>query len=377
MVAGVSSDLFLAALSVGLIGLWISGRDLSFPVAWFISGIKVIIPFVYFAWFFDGTWIFKDDVSYFVQGSRMLGLGYTPITALLDVEGLRKFMAIAGGPRILYAWWNLLAQFLFGVHYYSAVFLNVLFTFVSGYFFAQLLRAMGFSEQYRRWALVFFLLHWDIIVWSSFVNLKETLVMTLTVISLLLLVKMSQKFQLLPLVGLSLLIIVFAWVRFYVPFLLLSATGIWLGLQWRSKRKFIFILITFVVFFVMFPWGAKELEFLRPTGFPFGIVRFFVTPQPWSIEKASSFLLLPSIFHWFLVAPVVFSGWLLWRRHEFARLPLVYLMVVVTFYAMVPLIQGPRHRVQVTFILAWLQFHFLWMMIKGALRTSASLSISK
>src|SRR5581483_1368055 len=88
---------------------------------------------------------------------------------------------LSEGYHVLYTWWNLLAQHLFGQHYYSSVFLNVLSTFVSGFVFVRILRLLNFPTAYQRGALIFFLLHWDVLVWSSFVNLKDILVMTLTV----------------------------------------------------------------------------------------------------------------------------------------------------------------------------------------------------
>ena len=47
--------------------------------------------------------------------------------------------------------------------------------------FCGILHRLGFSRGYIRGCLVFFLFHWELLVWSSLLNLKDTLVMTLTI----------------------------------------------------------------------------------------------------------------------------------------------------------------------------------------------------
>jgi hypothetical protein len=38
----------------------------------------------------------------------------------------------------------------------------------------------------------------------------------------------------------------------------------------------------------------------------------------------------------------------------------------MALYLVSPEIEGPRHRVQIAFILIWMQFNFLWTIITGA-----------
>ncbi len=93
-----------------------------------------------------------------------------------------------------------------------------------------------------------------------------------------------------------------------------------------------------------------------------------MTPRPWNIEEAYSFLLLPSIFHWTLMLPASIGGVLLWKRSRFERLLIIYLVLVIFVCSFVPEVQGPRQRFQVAFILARMQFAFFWNMIFVPLR---------
>jgi len=98
------------------------------------------------------------------------------------------------------------------------------------------------------------------------------------------------------------------------------------------------------------------LENFVPSNAPLGLIDFVLTPRPWGITRSYEFLTLPATAHW-LLAPLAAWGvvWL-WRNGGRAsRLPLTYGAVVVAFYACVPLLAGPRHRYQLTFVLAAVQ----------------------
>lgn len=182
MAEGLSNDLLWVTFWIGFVSFAISSRDFSLGTAFVISLIKVLIPLLYFAFFFDGTWTFLDDISYQSQGTTMLERGYNPASALLTSDGLSNLFSLSGGFHILYGWWNVLAQYLFGPHYYAPIFLNVALTFVSAYFLFRIVILCDFKRRYAQGFIIFFLFHWDVLVWSSLVNLKEILVLALTVI---------------------------------------------------------------------------------------------------------------------------------------------------------------------------------------------------
>ncbi len=147
---GLSNDRLWATFWIGLICAMILKRELPFAVCLLVSFVKASIPFVYFAWFFDGSWTMFDDIHYRMCGEQMLQDGYNSITALVDPKGLERLFDLSGGIHILYGWWNPLGQYLFGEHYYSAVFLNVGLTAVCGVLLVHILSIIGFDKIYRR-----------------------------------------------------------------------------------------------------------------------------------------------------------------------------------------------------------------------------------
>lgn len=375
MNANLTSELLLAAVLVGIAGAVIAARDLPPVTAILVATTKTIIPLAYFGYFFDGTWTFLDDVTYQLQGEEMLRLGYGPLTALLDEGGRSKLFELSEGRHVLYGWWNLLAQNLFGQHYHAAVLLNVLLTFATGFIFARTLAQLDFSSNYRRGALIVFLLHWDVLVWSSVVNLKDILIMSLIAASLHSMSLLRTSLRLRYLVALGLPLFLLTWLRFYMPLFLLGAFMLWMLLETRHYRKYIYAALVVAATFLL-PLDWSSLAYVRPAETFFGLVRVLLTPQPWSIESEYGFLLLPSLLHWILFIPMLMGGALLWMASGGNRLALIFIALTVLFYAAVPELQGPRHRVQFTFITAWMQFHFFWELSKLAIRRDPSLGVA-
>lgn len=88
-----------------------------------------------------------------------------------------------------------------------------------------------------------------------------------------------------------------------------------------------------------------------------GLVRFALTPVPFNTSSEYGFLDLPALFHWVMFPAVLLGIWQVARmRSPFARFLLAYVAVFTALYAVYGELQGPRHRVQLDFAWATLQF---------------------
>ena len=88
-----------------------------------------------------------------------------------------------------------------------------------------------------------------------------------------------------------------------------------------------------------------------------GLVRFALTPVPFNTTSEYGFLDLPAVFHWVMFPAALLGLWRVARmRHPFARFLLAYVAVFTALYAVYGELQGPRHRVQLDFAWATLQF---------------------
>src|SRR5437016_10145383 len=253
---GVTRDLLIAAIAVGLAATLLSWRTLGLPLASLVAAIKLFVPFAYFAWLYDGSWNLLDDLSYVEEGLYLRDSGFDPLTVFFSPEGRLALFNVSGGAHIIYPWWNMVAISMFGEHYYSPVFLNVGLTFIAAWVLSRTLGLVGFEKRYRQAFFVFFLIHWDIIAWSSFLNLKDTLVMTLTILNFWLLYEWVARpaARGIPLfAGICLTMALFLWIRFYIPLLILTAVAIWLIFDNRVKVAYCFLLAGVIGFI-----GAKQ-----------------------------------------------------------------------------------------------------------------------
>ncbi len=356
---GLTTELGLAGLCVGIACLWIALRDLPLNAALLVTLIRVSIPVAYFAWYFNGTWGIHDDLNYFEGGLDLLDAGDTPLSLLFG-EGYDRLVYVANSRHTLYYWWNLLALTLFGEHYYAPVLMNVVATFVGAHLFAKMLRHLGFGRSYRRWAQVFMLLHWEIITWTFSLNIKDPMVYVLTIAALASAVQFYQTRAIRPLAAFLIVCGVFQTVRFYVPVLMIGAIAIWMASHWKSAFKYLLLLLIGALsVYAMSLFGDTFREYLSGSFF-YGFGRFILQPLPWKLSDSTSYLLISSTLHIAFFLPALLGAIVLWRESSVARLVIIYLVIVVCFYAAGEGLQGPRHRVQISFIFAWIQFHFLW-----------------
>ncbi len=298
----------------------------------------------------------------------MLERGYNPVNALISADGLANLFSLSGGFHIVYGWWNVLAQYLFGRHYYAPIFLNVALTFVSAYFLFRIVILCGFGRKYAKAFILFFLFHWDVLVWSSLVNLKEILVLALTIICFYSFFQILKTKKNIYYILLAAALFPFLFLRFYLPFLLLIAGLVWVFVYQKGKRKYNLVFVLVIGFILVLNFlGARATDNfgrLDVIGAVPGAFRMALTPRPWALNETSSFLIIPSALHWFFFIPSLFGAWKLSRRSKEVSLLLIYLLIILLFYGSYEAIQGIRQRFQVSFIFSWMQFHFIWLMFR-------------
>lgn len=383
MAEDFTADLCIAALIVSVCAWFIAQRCVSRFTAAILAVIKVSIPLVYFASFRNEQWNFVDDLFYTRLGTELLNRGFSPFSILRDHNGIETMVAAANGWHIGYIWMNLVAQYLFGEHYYAPVFLNVGLTFVAAWLLYRIATLAEFNRTYRRALFCYVLFQPELLTWSSFINLKDILVMTLTIglcYSSLMLAKRLSITHSLLFIG---YIISLRFLRFYVPLVFAVALATWyLSIFGKTVtvRKYLWryvipIAVLFAIF-VMIPsirervenlvisLGITNISYYREEFLRFsfyGCLRWLTTPRPWALSADTSFLLLPSLWHWATLIPAVVGAAHFWRTGKAAKLCLIYLAIAIVLYGAFELEQSPRHRLQVTFVIAWLQFHAFWI----------------
>jgi len=368
---GWSADLLLVAFCMGLTSALIASRNLPMAISMALAAVRVGIPLVYFAEYFNPIWTVADDLVYFAHGCQLLDSGWNPLTLVLDPAGWEQLQALSQGRHVLYTWWNLAAMELFGTHYYAPVFCNVAMTFVGASLLGRTLRKLGFASSYCVALEILWLVHWDVIAWSSFLNVKDVLVQTLSIALLASLVSFLVQRHKRDAAAFLALAWLMWWIRFYVPLVMLAATMLWMLTQWNDARKLLLMPLGAIGCYFAIPlvMGVTDYWDFRELGF--GTIRFVLTPTPWSVLDVYSYLWIPTLFHWLFFIPAVAGAMYLWRDSRHARLYLIYLGCLISLYSVTQELLGPRQRFQVAFLFAWPTFHFFWTMLPHKVQQAA------
>lgn len=366
--SGLHPDLLKASISIGILAFLVACRIFSWQVAAFLVSTRIAIPVFYYSYPLESRWMLNDDQEYLEVARYLLESGYLWWDILISSQFQGALFSATGSHHIAYYWWNLLGFNLFGIHYYSPVFLNILLTFGTAAAVYRIVRLCGFSLGYGQAAAAVFLLHPNTIAWSTFTNLKDTMVAFLMAWSLVFVgrllarVPMSRSQRLLELLLLAGALFVVFFTRFYLPFLLLGVSGLYLLTIWKSRIKYLVVPLGLGLVLVVYPTIIRAaVRYLDPGAFLYGITQAILSPQPWSIDPLYSFLMVSSLVHWVLIAPALLGAIHLYRNYPAARFFLIYVLVIFMVSAMVTEFKGPRHRVQMDFLIIWLQFHAVWL----------------
>lgn len=352
-------ELLFASVFIGMVSFVVLSQFLTLPIALLISAIKVSLPLVYFA-YWDLPWLLKDDVSYFQQGMVLWNEGMNPFVALFSESDRNRITVLANSAHMLYAWWNLLAVYCFGPSYSSPVLLNVFATILTAGVFYRLLRLLGRPSTYASAYVIFFTLHWELISWSSIVNIKDILVMFLLTSAIYFASAMIFQKRLTMGIGLVFVLVALSSIRMYLPALVLSALVTWIITQQRSPALLATSVLIFGFVMSLAFSQLAALQVLKPGLIFSGFLKFLVAPLPWQVEEGYSFLKMAAIMNFLFLPTLIFGLTSIWKELKPARFVILVAMFVIVFIAIFPELTGARHRLQILPIIAWLQFHALW-----------------
>lgn len=354
--------LALPAAAIFLMTLIASYQATKMPgTSIFLAFIKAGIFVIYFGLAFDGTYTFFDDWTYLDGGKELLhgGVGITNLA-----ENWELALFIGGGDHFLYYLFNAYAFRLFGEGYFAPVALNILLSVLIAYYGTRLaIVEFGLKRQASNLFFLFLLLHPDILAWSNVMNGKDVLVLLLHVI-LLTAASIYLRGKLHKALWLALpAILVLFFLRFYVP--LLFAMALILGaVLIKGRGRFWYLLMSVAFALLSLVWiGEGGLQYVFITlqdnlvNPVHGLIRMLLTPIPFNTDKNYQFLNFPALMHWLLMPFFMIGLHKVWKMQTpFARFMIAYLIVFFGLYAVYGELQGPRHRVQLDFAWALLQF---------------------
>jgi hypothetical protein len=375
---GFSWNLIVWTFVFGAISVSLISARVSFKLAVVLISIKFAIIATYFGIWSDGTWfIGGDDQGYYETGLILLQTGHTPLGVWLSPEG--KYLLGAHTNVAIYRWWNMLWLYLIEPSYFAPVLANVFVSVLSACVFESILRISGYARRFRAGFLAFFLLHWDIVAWTSFLNIKEALIVLLSLLLIRSILQVENRQHIV--INLSLIVvcaILFQGIRFYYPVII----GVAVSLYWISKTPRPGITVgALVIVGIGLAWFYSNYldlmqELVQPNQIGRGIGRMIFSPLPWKISDPATYLIPGSILHIALLPGALFGAWQLLKSSNQTRLIVLVVIVGLAFYALVPRLGSPRHRAPMMALWTLLEYQFIYVLIMGWVREKASGALS-
>jgi len=343
------------SISIFLFGFFVLTIFLKSPkLAFIVSFVKAFIFFIYFYSFFDGTFTFLDDVKYLNDSLKFI---YDGKTFLELVQNPLELIYTFGHFHFLYYLYNIVTIEIFGEYYFSPIAMNVMLTFLTAVILYKLLFLLNFTKDISKTITIIYLLHWDIVAWSSIVNFKDFLVQFFTIFIIYLLIKNDIKFRLYNILLIIFSILLLTFLRFYIPYFILFSFLLYkFFVKYRNTKKnkfiylnFVFIFLTFSLSIIFFQFQDELNLFLNNFTNPFiGLVRYLITPLPFHMEDGYGFLIFSSLID-FLLLPIFIYGIYSFIKieNQYKYFIIIYFMLILLFYGSFIELQGPRHRIQI------------------------------
>ena len=356
-----SFDLFFAGASVFVliyIALIVLVRKPIICVV--IALIKSNLFLIYFWHFYDSGYSFIDDYTYLENGRKLYQQGVNILNFIQNYDALGN---ISGGHHIVYNLVNAEAIRFFGHYYFSPVALNVLISTLGSLLVYYIFKVnFQFSSQGSILILFSLCVEPSLLAWSTMINAKDILLYTLTNATILSFLLIYQKRYVTGSILIVILFIIFLYIRFYLPAIFLAAfVTNWL----LAKPSYIgntFIRLSFlgVIFAIILTIGPVQLLslfqlFIDSASSPiFGSIKFLLTPIPFNSTDANSFMDLPQLVWWMSFPLFILGAIKLAKLNDpFLNFLLIYILFVCLFYGFLSDLQGPRQRVQLGGLLAF------------------------
>lgn len=348
----------------------------------FISLIVVLLKYSFFILYFSGLCyiypvLLTDDITYFTESVEVFKKS-ADLSYFISEEGLGFMGSLAGGFHFGYYIYNVIAFRMFGgPSYFAPVLLNLFFSVWGGVLFYRILRMGGIERRFAKFAFIFFLLQWDIMSWSSFINLKDTLVLFLMTAGIYNIVKINiKRFSVINIIFILVILFVLQFVRFYIAYFLVVAAIIhWLILRlYRIRSSWADIILKAAIFVIM-PAGfyiiftklfsGQLAQIGDRTNVVFGAIRFLLTPVPLNIDPDYKFITIASVCHWLTLPLSAYGFYIFAKKYFITLMPLaITAILLIIFYGSFSELQGPRHRISLLGFTILLQAIGIWELLK-------------
>ena len=358
-------DLLLPALAIFIAGLlsllFVEKRRPVLLIIPFSRAILFIVFFLFYQVEITGEFrsLRTDDYHYLNAAEALIQLSNWPLLFLKSLFVVQPEVLEYTTGHFVYEFYNLLSILMFGDYYFSPVALNICVSFFTAALFAVLLSKHLPQVASPSFIYSYYTLHWDVLTWISFLNLKESLVHFLIVCCMLSLSdRLILSFKARALLFVVTSIILFR-LRFYIVPVVVLAVLLCPSFISKSGKKtgskqYFFVgglfLITLVLMHALLPAAFPHvISLLVGVGIDnlYQCIHFLVSPIPFNTSSTTLFTWFSSWLHW-LFLPFTFIGFIICVRskNSFLRVVTLWFLITTLCFSLLSVAVGPRQRFQ-------------------------------
>jgi hypothetical protein len=376
------SALILSSILIFLFGsailLFYSKRPI---LSLFISLLKSTLFFVFFALFFnDNNFNFPDALRYIEETDYL----FHNVTMSEMLYGSNKFQ-YAGLGHTFYYYYSFLVSKVLGLYYFVPVACNIIFTFISGYYLYKFSNFYGVGDVAAKNISFLYIVHWDILAWSSFVNLRDVLISGFIIIIIYFYAIFIEKHRYLDLLKLIFALFVLSYLRTHLVYIFFAVffAHIIVIISFNCSSNYsssyssilkakiprfsrginltIILLIGLILIYYNNNLISNVYLHLAPfinMSIPYGMVRFLLSPVPFTHTfNGYGFLFFSSILHWATFPFLIYGVYLLHKVNKrMSFLMLLFVSTIVILLGIYDYAQGPRQRLMLIPIFAMYQY---------------------
>ena len=354
--------MIMEVIIFGGLSILLSYRVLGMRAAMTVIPIRFLVPFLYFRYFHFPHWMEWDDGRYFSIQSYFASHGIGLHSSLLNWLPL---FGLKGGT--LFNPIGVVLMDIFGIGYSTNIFFFVFLSFSCVPFIGRMCAALGMSYSEARLFSIFFLLHPDSVAYSSFMDLRDPLIMAFTTMACCSYIAWKFNRKWIDFIAAALFLVFVGQLRVYTPPILLISFILALSMGYRiggkNYRKNILRIsvISFLSLVVFsYEWSIHQAiireEVQRYPNAKIMMI-YMISPLTWNIPNEPSFYWVTSIFHLSMLPLLVIGAVVVWKRYRDARvLPVIFVLFTVMYGLIAHQFSDPRNRYQLLLAYSFFQF---------------------
>jgi hypothetical protein len=348
----------------------------SIPISLSVAFIKTGFYLIFFLFFFNkNNFAFPDAITY-ARDVKFLFENYTLIELILNSQ---QTIILFSQGHPFYYYWSYVSFLVFGSYIHSPIVLNILSTFLGSYYIYKISSKYFYISNKNSILLsVIYCLHWEVLPWSSFFNLRDILIQVNILALIYYLLKIFNRLRLNIIIKLAITLFILKYLRQHLVYIFFLTVFLITFLNLKKINLKIYLIIFFSMlcvflynlkyFYLLFQNWYERFDF----NYGIEIIRLLLSPLPnvQTVYNGYGFLVIGSIIN-IITLPFLLLGIIYSFKNNLrnAFILFIFFLTILFVIGSYDNVQGPRQRLMIsTIILLYTFLGFISVKSKNTIK---------